>query len=216
MGRASTPAEARPQPSYGRPRRERRCYAERQNAFKSPRTLPAPMEICALARIRFADVRRTPVWLVSAANWEGVKSSIGAAAARVRRALRFRAEGRAAAVPARRGRGARRRPVRGRRARRAGARSVRRRQARDRRCPRASTASPTRSPTPIWRRSAFCSRSIAIDRFRAEPAPKPRSSRPTASTRSGSSASPPRSPSDATSSMRRPMRSDRTRSSRRR
>ena len=60
------------------------------------------------------------------------------------------------------------------RAERAGARSASPPASSRRRCPRASTVSPTRLMTPISRRSAFLLALYRYDRFKADPAPKPR------------------------------------------
>ena len=74
-----------------------------------------------------------------------------------------------------------------------------------RRCPKASTGSPTLLKTPISPRSASCSRSIGTTASRPTRRRSPASSRPTRSTRSGFSASPRRSLTDAISSTRPPM-----------
>ena len=98
----------------------------------------------------------------------------------LRRTLRLPAESGTHAASARRGWRARGRPVRSRRSERADARSVRRRASSQRRCPKASTGSPTRPRTPISPRSASCSRSIATTASRPTRRRSPASSRPTA------------------------------------
>ena len=106
--------------------------------------------------LRRRPTRRRSGWS-DAENWEEVKISIGAAAAAFAERCGFKPKaGRLQFLPGE-GRGARRRPVRRRRG------ATRRHTIRSppassrRRCPRASTGSPTRLKTPISPRSASCS-----------------------------------------------------------
>ena len=164
-GRASPLREARPHPR----RSARAPQLSRAGEIRLSRHGQRPSDgDLILARIRFPDARRDAGLVGQTPAIGGGQNVDRRRRGRIRRALRVQAEGRANPASSGRRRGARRRAVRGRRAERARARSVRRRASSRRRCPKASTASPTRRTTPISPRSASCSRSIVIDRFKAD------------------------------------------------
>ena len=156
-----------------------------------------------------------PVWFVSADDWEAVKASIGAAGAAFAERCGFAPKaGRLQLLPGEGGAlgGA----LFGVEALGAPSRD-----------PLAAGKLATSLPEGVYRFAnppadadlaalGFLLALYRYVRFKADPRRNPGSSRPTESMRSGSSASPRRSPSAAISSTRRPMRWDRKRSSRRR
>ena len=159
----------------------------RRNEVKSPRTLSVRRRLDPLHAFASPAPDATPVWLVDSDNWDKVKTSIGADATAFAERCGFKPKaGRTQLLPATAGRSpaccsgsmgrARRRAIRLPPA------SWRRR------CPKGSTASPTRLMTPISPRSASCSRYIAMTGSRPIRRRSPGSSRPTASIGRGSSA----------------------------
>ena len=115
----------------------------------------------------------TPIWLVSAETWPTIKSTIGVAATAFAERCGFQPKaGRLQLLP---GEAARSRASCSGLTKRTRRRAIRSRPASSRRrCPKASTGSPTRLETPISPRSAFCSRSTATTASRPSTAPTPR------------------------------------------